>query len=108
MSSIRLAGDTLPAFEVTGVKPGFHRHEENGASAFETLRRDSFPGQWRVILEALVSTVAGKRQRREHGRRRTHQDSPRGMSEEGFERINDVLPTAPAVEEVRPRHHVDP
>jgi alkyl hydroperoxide reductase subunit AhpC len=43
-------GDTLPAFEVTGVKPGFHNHEENGESAFETLRRDSFPGQWRVIF----------------------------------------------------------
>jgi hypothetical protein len=30
-------GQTLPAFEVTGVKPGSMNHEENGVSAFETL-----------------------------------------------------------------------
>lgn len=43
-------GDTLPEFEVTGVKPGFHTIEENGESAFETLTRDSFPGKWKVIF----------------------------------------------------------
>ena len=38
-------GRTLPDFKITGVKPGFMRHEENGASAFETLTQESFPGQ---------------------------------------------------------------
>ncbi|HTK83974.1 MAG TPA: peroxiredoxin [Patescibacteria group bacterium] len=42
-------GDTLPEFEVTGVKPGFNAHEENGKSAFEKITRDSFPGKWKVI-----------------------------------------------------------
>jgi lipoyl-dependent peroxiredoxin subunit C len=42
-------GDTLPEFEVTGVKPKFMAHEENGVSAFETLTRDSFAGKWKVI-----------------------------------------------------------
>jgi len=39
-------GQTLPAFEVTGVKPGFMNHEENGVSAFETLTEKSFEGKW--------------------------------------------------------------
>ena len=43
-------GQTLPDFKIVGVKPGFMRHEENGQSAFETLTRDSFPGQWKVIF----------------------------------------------------------
>ncbi len=43
-------GQTLPAFSVTGVKPKFMRHEENGQSAFETLTNASFPGQWKVIF----------------------------------------------------------
>lgn len=42
-------GDTLPDFSVTGVKPGFNSHEENGESAFEPLTRESFPGKWKVI-----------------------------------------------------------
>ena len=42
-------GDILPEFEVTGVKPGFNAHEENGKSAFEKITRDSFPGKWKVI-----------------------------------------------------------
>ncbi len=42
-------GDTLPEFEVTGVKPGFNAHEEGGKSAFEKITRDSFPGKWKVI-----------------------------------------------------------
>ena len=42
-------GQTLPAFEVTGVKPGFMNHEENGVSAFETLTEKSFEGKWKVI-----------------------------------------------------------
>lgn len=43
-------GQKLPAFEVTGVKPGFNDHEENGVSAFETLTEASFPGKWKVIV----------------------------------------------------------
>ena len=43
-------GDKLPSFSVTGVKPGFNRHEENGESAFETITEQSFPGKWKVIF----------------------------------------------------------
>ena len=43
-------GDTIPSFSVTGVKPGFEKHEENGESAFETLTELSFPGKWKVIF----------------------------------------------------------
>ncbi len=43
-------GDKLPAFSVTGVKPGFNNHEENGESAFETLTEDSFHGKWKIIF----------------------------------------------------------
>jgi peroxiredoxin (alkyl hydroperoxide reductase subunit C) len=43
-------GEQLPEFEVTGVKPGFNHHEENGVSAFETLTHESFPGKWKVIF----------------------------------------------------------
>ena len=42
-------GDILPEFEVTGVKPGFNNHEENGESAFETITEESFKGKWKVI-----------------------------------------------------------
>ncbi len=43
-------GSTLPAFSITGVKPGFNFHEENGQSAFEPLDQDSFPGKWKIIF----------------------------------------------------------
>jgi len=43
-------GDTLPEFTVTGVKPGFNQHEENGQSAFEPITAASFPGKWKVIF----------------------------------------------------------
>jgi peroxiredoxin (alkyl hydroperoxide reductase subunit C) len=43
-------GQKLPDFEVTGVKPKFMKHEENGVSAFEALNQDSFPGKWKVIF----------------------------------------------------------
>ena len=43
-------GDKLPAFSVTGVKPGFNVHEENGVSAFEPLTEASFAGKWKVIF----------------------------------------------------------
>jgi peroxiredoxin (alkyl hydroperoxide reductase subunit C) len=42
-------GHTIPAFSVTGVKPGFMQHEENGESAFDTITNESFPGKWKVI-----------------------------------------------------------
>jgi peroxiredoxin (alkyl hydroperoxide reductase subunit C) len=42
-------GDRVPAFKVTGVKPGFMDHEENGVSAFEEITNESFPGKWKVI-----------------------------------------------------------
>jgi len=42
-------GDKLPNFKVTGVKPKFMKHEENGESAFETITQDSFEGKWKVI-----------------------------------------------------------
>ncbi|MFP4314124.1 MAG: peroxiredoxin [Alphaproteobacteria bacterium] len=42
-------GDQLPEFKVTGVKPKFMKHEENGESAFETLTEQSFEGKWKVI-----------------------------------------------------------
>ena len=43
-------GDKLPAFSVTGVKPGFNNHVEAGQSAFEDLTEASFPGKWKVIF----------------------------------------------------------
>lgn len=42
-------GDKLPDFSITGVKPKFMKHEENGVSAFETINQDSFEGKWKVI-----------------------------------------------------------
>lgn len=42
-------GDKLPEFSVTGVKPGFNEHQENGESAFETITAESFPGKWKII-----------------------------------------------------------
>jgi len=43
-------GKPLPEFKITGVKPKFMRHEENGVSAFETLTNASFEGKWKVIF----------------------------------------------------------
>lgn len=43
-------GDKLPEFSVTGVKPRFMAHEENGESAFETITQDSFAGKWKVYF----------------------------------------------------------
>ncbi len=42
-------GDQIPNFEITGVKPGFNVHEENGESAFEQITQDSFEGKWKVF-----------------------------------------------------------
>ena len=46
---MKTVGDHLEPFSVTGVKPGFNQHEENGASAFETITEKSFPGKWKII-----------------------------------------------------------
>jgi peroxiredoxin (alkyl hydroperoxide reductase subunit C) len=42
-------GETIHPFKITGVKPGFNSHEENGVSAFEQLTEESFPNKWKVI-----------------------------------------------------------
>ena len=46
---MKTVGQKLEAFRVTGVKPGFNQHEENGVSAFEEITQASFPGKWKVI-----------------------------------------------------------
>lgn len=46
---MKTIGDKLEAFSVTGVKPGFNQHEENGVSAFEPITEKSFDGKWKVI-----------------------------------------------------------
>jgi lipoyl-dependent peroxiredoxin subunit C len=46
---MKTIGQQLEAFSVTGVKPGFNQHEENGVSAFETITEKSFPGKWKVL-----------------------------------------------------------
>ena len=46
---MKTVGDKLESFKVTGVKPGFNHHEENGISAFEDITESSFPGKWKVI-----------------------------------------------------------
>ncbi len=43
-------GDRFPEFAVTGVKPGFMLHEQNGQSAFDNITQDSFPGKWKVFF----------------------------------------------------------
>ena len=43
-------GDQIPEFTITGVKPGFNVHEENGVSAFEDITEKSFEGKWKVIF----------------------------------------------------------
>ena len=43
-------GDQLPEFTITGVKPGFNKHEENGQSAFEEITEKSFDGKWKVFF----------------------------------------------------------
>lgn len=46
---MKTVGDKLETFKVTGVKPGFNHHEENGVSAFEDITESSFPGKWKII-----------------------------------------------------------
>src|SRR5205809_3737442 len=47
---MKTVGQKLESFNVTGVKPGFNRHEENGESAFAPIDEKSFPGKWKVIF----------------------------------------------------------
>ncbi len=42
-------GEELKDFNVVGVKPKYHQHEENGESAFEVINKESFPEKWKVI-----------------------------------------------------------
>lgn len=46
---MKTIGDTVDAFSVIAVKPGFNHHEENGVSAFENITEKSFPGKWKII-----------------------------------------------------------
>lgn len=46
---MKTVGEKLESFRITGVKPGFNNHEENGVSAFEEITESSFPGKWKVI-----------------------------------------------------------
>lgn len=46
---MKTIGDKLEPFSVTGVRPGFNHHEENGVSAFEPITEKSFEGKWKVI-----------------------------------------------------------
>ncbi len=46
---MKTVGQKIEAFAVTGVKPGFNQHEEQGVSAFEPVTEKSFPGKWKVI-----------------------------------------------------------
>ncbi len=43
-------GDQVPEFSITGVKPGFNVHEENGESAFEEVTEQSFASKWKVFF----------------------------------------------------------
>ena len=42
-------GDQLPSFSITGVKPKFNQHIEDGKSAFETITETSFNNYWKVF-----------------------------------------------------------
>ena len=46
---MKTVGEKLEPFKVTGVKPGFNHHEENGQSGVRDDHRESFPGKWKVI-----------------------------------------------------------
>ena len=41
--------EKLESFNVTGVKPNFMNHEENGESAFEEINESSFQEKWKVM-----------------------------------------------------------
>ena len=46
---MKTVGQKVSEFRITGVNPGFNRHEENGQSAFEELNEKSFAGKWKII-----------------------------------------------------------
>ena len=50
---MKTVGQKLDPFHVTGVKPGFNHHEENGASAFE----DQETARARVHSRASAAAV---------------------------------------------------
>ena len=46
---MKTVGQKIEAFHVTGVKPGFNEHEENGVSAFAAITEASFENKWKVM-----------------------------------------------------------
>jgi lipoyl-dependent peroxiredoxin subunit C len=46
---MKTIGQSLDAFRVVGIKPGFNEPVENGQSAFEEINEKSFVGKWKVI-----------------------------------------------------------
>jgi peroxiredoxin (alkyl hydroperoxide reductase subunit C) len=42
-------GQRRDPLRVTGVKPGFNHHGEDGVSAFEDMTERSIAGKWKVI-----------------------------------------------------------
>ena len=55
---MKTVGDKLEAFSVTGVKPGFNHHEENGVSAFETITEKSFPVHYNAVYRCRAGEIA--------------------------------------------------
>ena len=54
---MKTVGQKIEAFAVTGVKPGFNQHEEQGVSAFEP---EFIEGLTRIFEESIVfNTVLG-------------------------------------------------
>jgi peroxiredoxin (alkyl hydroperoxide reductase subunit C) len=60
---MKTIGDKLEAFSVTGVKPGFNQHEENGVSAFETITEKSFPASGRSSTSGRRTSPSSARPR---------------------------------------------
>tara|TARA_B100001250_G_scaffold223267_1_gene191411 strand:+ start:69 stop:614 length:546 start_codon:yes stop_codon:yes gene_type:complete len=46
---VKCVQEKLESFNVTGVKPNFMNHEENGESAFEEINESSFQEKWKVM-----------------------------------------------------------
>ena len=59
---MKTIGDKLEAFSVTGVKPGFNQHEENGVSAFEAITEKSLgrPPAFKRYRRGLPGMLAPK------------------------------------------------
>ena len=56
---MKTVGQKVTEFRITGVKPGFNRHEENGQSAFEDLNEKSFAGKWKEALNSDAAHYGG-------------------------------------------------